>query len=162
VVTIITITSDLTGSPFRTNVPNYIFESVFKMSQVPGTEGINNSGLGYDNRLMSQAEQRLYIHLLDLVQAENPEQMIGRMRSLFIEGIGYPDGTVLTDLDSLVLSKQAEEEFRFVLNRCIHILTNRWQGRPQSQGAVLDCLKRVRRSHPMSMRGLGRCGGNGT
>jgi hypothetical protein len=141
VVTIITITSDLTGSPFGTAVPNYIFESVFKMSQVPGTEGINNSGLGYDNRLMSQAEQRLYIHLLDLVQAENPEQMIGRMRSLFIEGIGYPDGTVLTDLDSLVLSKQAEEEFRFVLNRCIHILTNRWQGRPQNQGAVLDLVQ---------------------
>jgi hypothetical protein len=112
------------------------------MSQVSGsTEGTSNNNLGQGSHPMGQAEQRLYAHLLDLVQAETPEQMIDRIRKLFIEGMGYGNREISTDLDQLVGDKQSEEEFRFVLNRCIHILTNRWQGRPQNHGFVAELVQ---------------------
>jgi hypothetical protein len=88
------------------------------------------------NQPVAAEEQRLYDHLLDLVQVETPSQLIERIRLLFIEGLSYPDEPILADLDQLVLAKDADQEFRFILNRCIHILTNRWQGRPQYQTAI--------------------------
>jgi hypothetical protein len=109
------------------------------MSQVSGATEGTASHMGHHP--VGQVEQRLYAHLLSLVQAETPEQMIDRIRKLFIEGMGYDDRSVLTDLDQLVGDKQSEEEFRFILNRCIHILTNRWQGRPQNHGFVAELVQ---------------------
>jgi hypothetical protein len=34
------------------------------------------------------------------------------------------------------MSKRADQDFKFVLNRCCHILINRWQMQPQLQGAI--------------------------
>ena len=53
-----------------------------------------------------------------------------------IEGSSYDDREVLLSLDRLVLSDSAFQDFQFVLNRCIHIITNRWQSRPHCQSAV--------------------------
>jgi len=88
------------------------------------------------SRLSEQDEQKLYDHLLNLVQQEMPEQLIARFRQLFIDGVGYPDAEVLNAIDRIAASKLADQEFRFVLNRCCHILVNRWQTRPQSQAAI--------------------------
>ncbi len=93
----------------------------------------------YRNRDITQEEQRLYNHFLDRVQCESPRQLIDRFRSLFIEGTSY-DPQVLTDLDKVVASKVADQEFKFVLNRCCHILINRWQARPQSQRAIVELV----------------------
>jgi hypothetical protein len=92
--------------------------------------------MSLENRLVSAEEQRLYSHLLGVVQSESPDQMVDRMRQLFVEGMTYQDEAVLADLANVAMSGQADEQFRFVLNRCIHILTNRWQGRPQTQQAI--------------------------
>lgn len=92
------------------------------------------------NRLCEQDEQRLYDHLLSLVQLELPEQLIDRFRHLFVEGVGYADTEVVAALDRVVASKTAEQEFRFVLNRCCHILINRWQTRPQYQVAIPELI----------------------
>lgn len=92
--------------------------------------------MSLENRLVSAEEQRLYSHLLGVVQSESPDRMVDRMRQLFVEGMTYQDEAVLADLANVAMSGQADEQFRFVLNRCIHILTNRWQGRPQTQQAI--------------------------
>jgi hypothetical protein len=92
------------------------------------------------NRQINQEEQRLYDHLLELVQAELPSQLIGRFRALFVDGIGYPDSEISAALDAIATSKLAEQEFQYVLNRCCHILINRWQTRPQLQAAIPELI----------------------
>jgi hypothetical protein len=92
------------------------------------------------NRKVDEEEQQLYDHLLSLVQSELPSQLIGRFRSLFIEGVGYPDSEISAALDRIAASKAADQEFQYVLNRCCHILINRWQTRPQLQAAIPDLI----------------------
>lgn len=82
----------------------------------------------------------LYDHLLQQVQSESPSQLVERFRLLFIDGLGYPNADVVTALDRIVTSKRAEQEFRYVLNRCCHILINRWQTRPQFQAAIPELI----------------------
>lgn len=92
-------------------------------------------------RRVEQEEQQLYDHLLQLVQSELPAHLVQRFRSLFIDGVGYPDPDILAVLDKLALSPTAEQEFRFVLNRCCHILINRWQARPQFQTYIPELVQ---------------------
>lgn len=93
----------------------------------------------YRDREIIQEEQRIYSHFLDRAQCESPRQLIERFRSLFIEGTSY-DPLVLADLDKVVALKIADSEFKFVLNRCCHILINRWQARPHSQMAIVELI----------------------
>lgn len=85
---------------------------------------------------ISSEEQYLYDHLLSRIEVESAEQMIERFYALFIDGSRYPEADVLAALDAVTASKNAAEEFRYVLNRCCHILINRWQARSQSQTAI--------------------------
>jgi hypothetical protein len=89
---------------------------------------------------MDSEEQKLYDHLLQIVQSESPSQLIQRFHTLFVNGIGYPDPGISASLDKIIVSKSAEQEFQFVLNRCCHILINRWQARPQLQSAIPDLI----------------------
>jgi hypothetical protein len=92
------------------------------------------------NRHVESEEQQLYDHLLRQVQVELPEQLIQRFRALFVDGVGYPDPIIANALDKIISSKAAEQEFKFVLNRCCHILINRWQARPQFQTAIPELV----------------------
>lgn len=105
---------------------------------VGGFTGLNTSN-SYLKQTNSQ-EQLLYDHLLSCVKVEEPSRMVERFRQLFIDGVGYPDIKIWQALDSIVLSKQAEQEFRFILNRCCHILINRWQMHPQMQSAIPELV----------------------
>ncbi len=87
-------------------------------------------------RHIAEEEQQLYDHLLNIVQTELPSQLVQRFRALFIDGVGYPDAEISAILDKIAASKAADQEFRFVLNRCCHILINRWQARPQFQSYI--------------------------
>lgn len=87
-------------------------------------------------RHIAEEEQQLYDHLLNIVQTEMPSQLVQRFRALFIDGVGYPDEEISAILDKIATSKAADQEFRFVLNRCCHILINRWQARPQFQSYI--------------------------
>lgn len=93
------------------------------------------------NRPITAAEQTLYNHLLYWIELETPSAMIERFRALFIDGGGYPDANVSDALKTIVASKPAIEDFRYILNRCCHILINRWQARPQSQAAIPDLIR---------------------
>lgn len=93
----------------------------------------------YSRQIESEAQQ-LYDHLLQQVQVTTPSQMVERFRALFVEGVGYPDPMIAAALDRLTSSKVAEQEFKFVLNRCCHILINRWQTRPQFQAIIPELI----------------------
>ncbi|MBK1986032.1 hypothetical protein A0J48_000440 [Sphaerospermopsis aphanizomenoides BCCUSP55] len=88
-----------------------------------------------------QEEQLIYQHLLHLVQMESPDQMIERFRSLFIERANYPEPEIIPILDKITASKTATEDFKFFLNRCCHILINRWYIQPQLHYAIIDLIK---------------------
>jgi hypothetical protein len=85
-------------------------------------------------------EQKLYQHFIDLVQAESPSQMIGRCRALFIEGLDYPETEILLILDTITASTNAAQDFKFFLNRCCHILINRWHMQPQLHNAIPELI----------------------
>lgn len=99
-----------------------------------------NTGSIYHGRSISQEEERLYHHLLHLVQTEPPHRLIERFRLLFIEGTGYPDPELQKTVDLLIQSPSATQNFRFVLNRCCHILINRWQSRPHQYEKVAELI----------------------
>ena len=90
----------------------------------------------YQNRSVSPQEQALYDHLLAYADYETPEALIERFRTLFIDGVGYSHAEVVAALDQIVASKEIEDYFHYILNRCCHILINRWQSNPQLQPAI--------------------------
>lgn len=92
------------------------------------------------NRQIHQEEQLLYNHWLELVQVEPPEVLIDRFRTLFIHCSGYPDRSIAEALEKIAASKHAEQEFKYILNRCCHILINRWQTYPSKQAAIPELI----------------------
>jgi hypothetical protein len=89
-----------------------------------------------DIRQSSLEEQQLYDHLLYCVQLESPTQLIERFQRLFLDGVRYLEPEVWLALEKMAMDKRAEQEFKFVLNRCCHIVINRWQMQPQLQWAI--------------------------
>jgi hypothetical protein len=81
-------------------------------------------------------EQVFYDHFLNLVAQESPEQLIDRVRILFLDGIGYPDANIANALSNLVASRNASRQFPHVLNRCLHICINRWQLNPRNRSWI--------------------------
>ncbi|MBW4550806.1 MAG: hypothetical protein KME35_06820 [Aphanocapsa sp. GSE-SYN-MK-11-07L] len=81
-------------------------------------------------------EQLVYDHLLLWVQAELPEQVIDRFKSLFFVAFGTSDWEVQAALDRIAALPDAQTSFKLFFNRCCYILINRWQSQPQFQDAV--------------------------
>ncbi|MBE9222683.1 hypothetical protein IQ215_08225 [Cyanobacterium stanieri LEGE 03274] len=95
------------------------------------------------------SEQYLFDHLLYCVKTETPEQVIERFHRLFIQAQGYDDQKVWECLANIIGNPQSSEQFPLILNRCCHILVNRWQLSPQTQGYIVDlinCFKYVPKS----------------
>lgn len=63
-----------------------------------------------------------------------------RVRRLFIEATGYEDTEIRSIIENIAKSPRAEHEFKFILNRCCHILINRWQMQPQFQSAIPELV----------------------
>lgn len=84
--------------------------------------------------------ESLYAHLRDHVEKESPAQLIDRMRKLFIEGRGYCDPHIELALYRIVLSETQQTEFKYILNRCCHILINYWHVHPQRKSACRDLV----------------------
>lgn len=92
-------------------------------------------------RLITPDEQKLYDHLLHWIERESPAEMLARFEALFIQGRCEADLEVNAALKTVVASKLSAEDFRYVLNRCCHILINRWQARPQTQSLIPALIK---------------------
>jgi hypothetical protein len=88
----------------------------------------------------SYEEQQLYDHFIDCRRLESPEDLIERFRCLLIDGIEYPNSPVLTALYRLVTSGAAEQEFKYVLNRCCRILVNFWWFQPSQRWAIAQLI----------------------
>jgi hypothetical protein len=95
---------------------------------------------GYNQSNRMAQEQVIYDHLLACVQAETPDQLVDRFKRLFIHGLGYDNQEVVAALNSLTASKGADEDFKFVINRCCHILINQWRTHPQHQSSIPDLV----------------------
>jgi hypothetical protein len=106
-----------------------------------------------NTRQAEQEEQHLYDHFLQLVQSELPSDLVHRFRLLFIDGMGYPNPEVSQAIEKI---KSADQEFRFVLNRCCHILINRWQSRPQYQPYISTLVAVFETSKNRPTREYGR------
>ncbi len=79
----------------------------------------------------TKAEQEyLYDHFLYYTQEEKPEEVIRRFRYLFIKATGYEDNHARLALEKIVMAENAHHEFPLFLNRCCHIIINRWQLNP--------------------------------
>ncbi len=91
------------------------------------------------NRQHLSSDQILYEHFLIWVQQETPQEMIDRFRQLFLIGRGYPDEEVAAALSEIVTTASADQ-FKYVLNRCCHILVNRWQMHASQQAAIADLV----------------------
>jgi hypothetical protein len=85
-------------------------------------------------------EQCLYDHLLERVKIEVPEELIARFRTLFINGIGYSDHQVWQAVKRIVESPYIEKDFKFILNRCCHILINHWLMQPRLHAAIPELV----------------------
>ncbi len=86
------------------------------------------------------SQQQIYKHLFDLVQLESANKTIERFRVLFIDGTNYPQKEILSALDEITASNKAEKEFHLFLNRCCHILINRWYMQPQTHHAIYQLI----------------------
>lgn len=85
-------------------------------------------------------EQKLYDHLLYWSQLEAPARLIERFRVLFLGNGNYPDMEVAAALDRIVTSRDVNQRFHFIINRCCHILINRWQMQPQHHAAIPELV----------------------
>ena len=85
-----------------------------------------------------QEEQLIYQHLLNLVGKESPNQILDRIRALFIEAANYPEPEILPILDKIILSKTANDNFKFFLNKCCHLLVSHWLINPLLHSAITD------------------------
>ena len=99
-------------------------------------------------RHTSQEEQKLYDYLLYCVQTQSPSEILEKFRRLFIEGAVSEDENVKSALTEIVNSKHAEHYFKFVINRCCHILINRWQIHPQLQPAIPELVELFNQIQP--------------
>ncbi len=89
----------------------------------------------------SQYEQYIYNHFLQLIDLESSEEIIERLRILFINGSGYPDREVAKALERIIELLQMEEEFNFLLNRCCHIVINRKRPYNYKRDVLLDLIE---------------------
>ncbi len=89
----------------------------------------------------SQYEQYIYNHFLQLIDLESSEEIIERLRILFIKGSGYPEREVAKALEAIITLLPTEEEFNFILNRCCHIIINRKRPYNYKKDILLDLIK---------------------
>ena len=110
----------------------------------------------YGARLVSPQEQVLYDHWLGCVNTEHPDELINRFNTLFIDGTGYGDRKVISSLDKILLDSHADMYFHHILNRCCHILINRWQKNREYQPAIAELVNLFEYSPSQAVREVSR------
>ena len=92
----------------------------------------------------SDYEQMVTDHLLYAVQTESPEDLLDRFRRLFIGGRSYEPLEIRDALEKIACVKGSDEFFPFLLNRCCHILINRWQMQPNTRWAISELVEQLK------------------
>jgi hypothetical protein len=86
------------------------------------------------------SEQILYDYLLESVRTEEPEQVLKRFEYLFIKLESHTETEVNRSLVNIINSKDATYQFDSILNRCCHILINRWQLQSKTQQYIPELI----------------------
>lgn len=102
--------------------------------------GVTEAGNSYNNRQISPEESLVYDYFLRLVDSESTEALIERFQRLFLEGKGCDSVAVNQAFYRIIMSRAAETDFIHVLNRCCHILINRWQLNIRSNEAIVSLI----------------------
>ncbi|MEL6128704.1 MAG: hypothetical protein AAFR30_02230, partial [Cyanobacteria bacterium J06628_4] len=110
----------------------------------------------YGARLVSPQEQVLYDHWLGCVNSERPEVLVQRFNNLFIDGTGYGDREVVSSLDTILMDRHADLYFHHILNRCCHILINRWQKNREHQSAIIELVNLFEYAPSQAVREVSR------
>ncbi len=95
------------------------------------------SALTNQSHQLSSQEQYVYDHLLECVNNYHPQEVIDRFKSLFIYAKGYDNQKVLQALAVVIGDRNSNDQFPLMLNRCCHILINRWQLQTKTQTYVV-------------------------
>ncbi len=110
----------------------------------------------YAQKSISPEEQALYDHLLYWVSNAPADQLLSRFQALFIDGTGYPDRSITNLLDQITASQDVDAYFHHILNRCCHILINRWQTTRQNHGAIADLVSLIETGPKLQVREVSR------
>jgi hypothetical protein len=113
--------------------------------------GVSPATESYNSRQITTEEQLLYNHFLRLVEVESPEILTERFRQIFLDSSRYSDAQVAGAMEHLLRTRAADQDLIYVLNRCCHILINRWQLNTRSSGAVVDLIRLF--DNPQGLRG---------
>ncbi len=100
-------------------------------------------------RSPSPEEQQLYDHLLHCRKSEDPIQLLERFYCLFIEGTNYPEPAIQIALHKIATSRLAEQEFKFVINRCSRILINYWWFQSHFRWAIAELVYLLKEIPPV-------------
>lgn len=95
-------------------------------------------------------QQQIYDHFIYCAKMESPVQIIERFNYLFIKTSGYQDNRIRLALEIIVNAANAEVEFPLFLNRCCHIIVNRWQMHPQLKIEIVELVALLERALPPS------------
>ena len=85
-------------------------------------------------------EQNLYDYFLYSVQEESSKDVLQNFRTVFVEGSSLKNELIYSVLEKVLKGENIEQNYKFILNRCCHILVNRWQMQPQTQGAIPELI----------------------
>lgn len=91
-------------------------------------------------RSLSADEQILYDHLLYWIQRESPQQLIERFEQLFIKAKNYSEPDIIAAFHRIILANPRHQDFTHILNRCCHILINRWQMQANQDHAIAQLV----------------------
>jgi hypothetical protein len=111
---------------------------------------VDKNRFGNRSHSTKKEQQEIYEHFLDCVKTESPIQVIERFNYLFIKGSGYQDNQIRLALETIVNAANAELEFPLFLNRCCHIIVNRWQMHPQLKIEIVELVALLERALPPS------------
>ncbi|MCU0534140.1 MAG: hypothetical protein MUD14_09625 [Hydrococcus sp. Prado102] len=84
--------------------------------------------------------QSLYTSIRNLAQTESTTEVLDNFRRLFIEGREYKDPRLRSILEKIVLSKQAERDFKIILYQSCQILIDYWYLESQSFDPILALI----------------------
>lgn len=87
-------------------------------------------------RQTNSAEQELYDYLMHAVQSHTPDELLQEFKQFLLEGRQAPTPELHQALITILKTPGVEEDFKFILNRCCHIIINRWQIHPQLQKSI--------------------------
>ena len=98
------------------------------------------SSVKANERQLRLYEQVLYDHLLERVKIDSPETLLEDFERRFVMGRNYSVVEVYSALEKIAKNKLADETFDYFLNRCCHILINRWQMEPRQHHAIPELV----------------------